>query len=246
MPHLVAALLLPFLIAAGPVGEGEEVDYSTAIAGRLVDADGRPVAGATAGTNHQVMEGAVPTPVDGMVSDFTGAFSGTINVYRYPVTLVAYGDDGALAGWAQVEEDDIGDVVIELRPAMTVRATITRDELEAPLTFAGVSFTVAQAARVSTHLQAEGEVELVLPRGDLSWTLYDDYFSMVNGQRALEPEQFVVDLGALDIPAHFLAKNVGKVLPDWTVSASRNVPLDQSSLAAHRGKWLLIEFWGFW
>ena len=70
--------------------------------------------------------------------------------------------------------------------------------------------------------------------------------SMATGSRLPEEHATELALGTIDLPAAFLAKQVGEVLPDGTVSDVRGLSMDESSLSAQRGKWLLIEFWGFW
>jgi len=44
--------------------------------------------------------------------------------------------------------------------------------------------------------------------------------------------------------SHLLATSIGKVLPDWTVTEARNAKQDVK-LADFKGKWVLLEFWGF-
>jgi hypothetical protein len=41
-----------------------------------------------------------------------------------------------------------------------------------------------------------------------------------------------------------LSNSVGKTLPDWTVTDVRNAKKDVK-LADFKGKWVLLEFWGF-
>lgn len=242
----LAALLLVPLLLANAFAQEQEDDYSAHLAGRVVDADGRPVAGASVGLNWSSVGGPVPETSGAITSGDDGTFSGTTDVYGYPARVAAYSADGALAGFTSVAEGQTGDVLITLRPSLTVTLRVTRTGLEEPLPYAGVNLTVAGGMDLSAQLQGTDALELVVPHGDLSWFVYDDWFSTVKGERAVEPDEFAVDLGALDIPPAFLARHVGKVLPEWTVTDARNLLLDQATLAAHRGKWLLIEFWGFW
>jgi alkyl hydroperoxide reductase subunit AhpC len=41
-----------------------------------------------------------------------------------------------------------------------------------------------------------------------------------------------------------LADSIGKALPDWTVTDAQNAKKDVK-LADFKGKWVLLEFWGF-
>jgi hypothetical protein len=44
--------------------------------------------------------------------------------------------------------------------------------------------------------------------------------------------------------ANALASSIGKGLPDWMVTDTRNANKD-IKLADFKGKWVLVEFWGF-
>ena len=54
-----------------------------------------------------------------------------------------------------------------------------------------------------------------------------------------------LDLGTLDLPATFLARHKGKELPNWKLADARGVKKDVT-LADYRGKWVLVDFWGYW
>ena len=245
MVSSLAAWLVPLCLAACPAGD--EDDGSVPVSGRIVDAAGQPVAGATAGTDWGFDRRRPPYAYAGLEADDEGHFSGSIAAHGFPVTLEAYSEDGELAGFTRIEDaDGTRDVRIVLQPSVRLVGEVTRSGLEEPLTSAQLMVIVDGVARFNAVVWGGSAFEVRVPRGDLSWTLYDDWFSMVKGEHALEPDEVEVDIGRVDIPAAFLAKHVGKQLPEWTVSASRGVPLDESSLEAHRGKWLLIEFWGYW
>jgi hypothetical protein len=55
----------------------------------------------------------------------------------------------------------------------------------------------------------------------------------------------VLDLGALDLKASPIGRHTGKAPPPWHVTAAQGVsrgvqPTD------YLGRWLLMEFWGYW
>ena len=63
----------------------------------------------------------------------------------------------------------------------------------------------------------------------------------------MEPEhgKLDLDMGVLEMEATFLAVHYGKPLPPWTVSDARGARTS-TQIADFKGKWLLVEFWGFW
>jgi len=60
--------------------------------------------------------------------------------------------------------------------------------------------------------------------------------------RADQPE---LDLKTIDVPATVIARHKGKAPPAWKVTDARGVKKDVT-LADFKGKWVLVEFWGFW
>ena len=245
MKRLIFLWLLPLcLCAAAPEGED---DYTAAMAGRVVDEAGAPVVGASVSTTWSARRQGNPLPLaqEGLVTDENGLFSGELFAWRFPSTITAYSADGSLAAMAQVEEDGAETIELVLRPTVRVSATVTSEELGETPDGAFVSLSIDSHDIVSLDLP-DGTFDLLLPQGELSWMVYDTWFSMANGEQTLSADSPVVELGVIDLPVAFLAKHVGRTLPEWTVSASRGVPLDGSGLEAHRGKWLLIEFWGYW
>jgi hypothetical protein len=55
----------------------------------------------------------------------------------------------------------------------------------------------------------------------------------------------VIGAASADEPKNSAPDNsAGKSLPDWTVTDARNAKKDVK-LADFKGKWVLLEFWGF-
>jgi thiol-disulfide isomerase/thioredoxin len=61
----------------------------------------------------------------------------------------------------------------------------------------------------------------------------------------LAPDRPDLDLGAIELPASVIAQNRGKVPPAWSVADARGAKKDVT-LADYRGKWVLVDFWGYW
>jgi len=54
-----------------------------------------------------------------------------------------------------------------------------------------------------------------------------------------------VAMGTIDMPATVIAKHVGKAPPEWNVTDARGVA-KTVKISDFKGKWVMIEFWGFW
>ena len=54
-----------------------------------------------------------------------------------------------------------------------------------------------------------------------------------------------ISLGQIDVPGTVIAMHVGKVPPAWNVTDARGLS-KTITLADLKGKWVVIEFWGFW
>jgi hypothetical protein len=53
------------------------------------------------------------------------------------------------------------------------------------------------------------------------------------------------DLGTADMKATPIAKLKGKPFPEWEIADARGVKADVK-LSDYKGKWVYIEFWGYW
>jgi hypothetical protein len=53
------------------------------------------------------------------------------------------------------------------------------------------------------------------------------------------------DLGTIDMKASKIARLKGKLAPEWVVTDARGVKADVK-LADYKGKWVYLEFWGYW
>ena len=61
----------------------------------------------------------------------------------------------------------------------------------------------------------------------------------------LPKSEVVVDLGRIQVEATVISQFYDKEPPALTVTDARGLPKDVS-LEDFRGKWTLVEIWGFW
>lgn len=242
MRILLALCLLPVLAQSE---EGERL-----VAGVVLDQEGRPLAGAEVAkgwvfrTDGRQHTGAYAQ------TDTRGAFRIVVPAGKDMPTLVAYSKDESLAGVVQVSGDDAEHVVIRMAPAVKaeirVRTARNGPVPEGPqatwfacLGHERLGPVVAQAVNWN------GPLKCVLPLGKYDWIVSDLDSVMRRGKADLSRKGSSVMLDVI-LPPSFVARHLGKRLPEWTVTEARGVPLDAASLASFRGKWTFIEFWAFW
>jgi hypothetical protein len=139
-----------------------------------------------------------------------------------------------------------GQVLLSLTPAFRVRGRFTCKALggKPEWTMVYVS-TFDGKTRVAQCDSTDAEFSLLLPDG--AWSLYMYGTDIRSVDRVVEPRKgkLDLDLGAVEMEATFLALHYGKPLPPWTVSDARGAK-PSVQLSDYRGKWVLVEFWGFW
>ena len=84
-----------------------------------------------------------------------------------------------------------------------------------------------------------------LPPGDYQLRTVSREYEPVAKTISLKPNALDVDLGTIDVPIDFITKHKGKTLPPWHVTDARGVSKDVK-LSDFKGKWVLLEFWGYW
>jgi hypothetical protein len=125
-----------------------------------------------------------------------------------------------------------------------VRGEITSKELGA-VEGAFVSVFHSKATLALVGITGGGTFSLRLPPGDYRFTLRATDCVAASKTATVAADAKEVDLGATDLAPTVLARLYGKAPPEWTVSDARGV--DKTlKLADLKGKWVLIEFWGYW
>lgn len=217
----------------------------TPVSGRVVDEQGNPVADVRVAPNW-IFAGGEANPYGEFEVGDDGTFRAEHEFYARPAAFVAYDDDLERAGIAVVQPDAAEDVVITIHPAVRVHARVTCDDLGGKAGWANSYWSVGQARAVSSAINNAGTLDLVLPRADWSYFTYGGDVKTLNGELDLTRPDASGDLGTIDLEANYIALNVGRRLEDWTVSDARNIDLASAQISKLRGRWVLVEFWGFW
>ncbi len=241
--HLGTALATCTLLAAGGVASAADVTLH----GTVVDENGAPVAGATVATSWQHAEKGLNAR-SGVTTDTEGKFSLSVTTRGASSALMAV-DEGRLRGAvAIVQTDDAGSAVtLRIQPLVRVKARFHCDFFGGPPARTSVYAMVGkQRARVVYTSTEDGTIEFALPPGEYTlWILGTDVNSKLVKQE-ITAGRDEVDIGTVDLSAKTFAMHYGKEPPEvWSITETRGVDAGVQ-LADFRGKWVLLEFWGFW
>jgi thiol-disulfide isomerase/thioredoxin len=233
------------LLAAGPTAAQ---NTGVKLTGQVTDSEGRPVAGANVADMWQVRED------NGEQAGFRSATTGADG--RFTVSVDFYGRDRALmaldsartsGGSVVVHPADAKkEVEIRLGPLTRVHGKFESQDLGRAVPWTNVYINLLPGKlRLLQNSSRKAEFSLVLPAGEYEMHAYGSDVKGINKPLTIKPGDRDQDLGTLNLPATFLARHQGKQLPDWKIVDARGVKKDVT-LADYRGKWVLVDFWGYW
>lgn len=233
--------LVLFLLAGAVMAEESRFD----VAGVVVDESDRPRSGVRVATFWSYEDGK-PAPHEPLVTDAEGRFSGTIKTWRDYIYLTAYSADTKLAGQIGLGINETKkDLRIILRPSVRIHGTIVSPALGRKPPWTNVYVQQGDTPFLSQGSD-EARIDFRVPLGVFALYAYGADIESVNKLVAVTGEKPAIDLGAVSIRAGFLALHQGKRLPAWKVTEVRGLQLDKTAVENFKGKWLLVEFWGFW
>ncbi|MFO0984352.1 MAG: hypothetical protein U1E76_21945 [Planctomycetota bacterium] len=222
------------------------------LAGHVVDG-GDPVPEADVAAYWFLRTGE-SKPRHGACTDADGRFEVKVALYDTdrPQALLALDARRERAGLVRWRPDTDTPLTIELGPAIRVHGTLSLDGKMPPPSFTSyVSMRVLPEQIVIATDCQHGSFDFLLPAGRYR---FDGYGGDVVGgwdtesaKRDLElaDDQRDVDLGSISLPLPATANAVGKPAPALTITDARGVD-KRLALSDFKGKWVLIEFWGFW
>jgi hypothetical protein len=126
-----------------------------------------------------------------------------------------------------------------------VRGEITSKNHGTHIDRYSMSIALTQAGRALVHVRCRGTFSLQLPPGDYQLSYRAPDCIAAKGSASVTAGATELDLGTTDLEPTMLSQLSGKAPPEWSVSDARGVSRSVK-LADYRGKWVLLEFWGFW
>lgn len=252
---LLGASVVLLLSAMQEQAESQSTtDSRSAIAGTVADEKGRPVHGAVI-SNFWLYPSSPgqPIPHDDplagalhAVSDNEGRFELVFPAGREPALLFAMDARRRRGGVVKVNPDGPIDIVV--RSLVSVRGRCASSELAGlPRDIGGAVMHASGRQIIDWRVNpGTGAFELPLPPGDYRLLVMSTEARTWKKDIAVPADKTTLDLRLIDLVPSILARHYGKPPPAaWKVTATRGVERSVE-LADFRGKWVLLEFWGFW
>ena len=167
--------------------------------------------------------------------------------YSDQFVVLGYTKDRQLGGLIVVEsQNDETEVGLELKPTTTVTASYTCSETDSIPSWTNTIISIKKVPGYFFELRTtDGHVEFQLPPG--KWEMHAYGSDIVDRKSQFETslEQPKLEMGEIDFKATPMAILKGKPAPKLELVGARGLP-DDFQLADLKGKWVLIEFWGYW
>jgi hypothetical protein len=235
----IAAVALG-LSASLAVSAQEEVQ----IAGKVVDTAGKPVAGVEIATFWTVVKDKMQ-PNQGVATTAEGKFKLTFTSYGQSQGLLALDKVRTRGALLIVEPKDASKPVeIKLAPLVHVHGKFYCKELNKRPSWTNVYVGSGQA-RFLMCSSNEAAFSFRVPPGTYQFWGYGTDIQNVKKDLTLQADQKELDLQTIDMAATIIARHKGKAPPAWHVTDGRGVKKDVK-LSDFKGKWVFVEFWGFW
>lgn len=224
--------------------------------GVVLDRQGAPVS-ATLGESWGVHAGYMQ-PWSGFETETDGRFRGSVEVHdlERDLALLAFDrkrEHGALAFWNPKEVEK--PLELRLEPAIRVHGSYVIAQGGTPSwtnTYVYVQRATQREGelasrqfRIAECQAQDGRFEFRLPPGQYRLEGYGTSTTDVEIDLELASDRLDVDLGVIELPQTIIARNVGKEALPWHVTDARGLSKDVE-LSDFRGKWVLLEFWGWW
>jgi hypothetical protein len=244
--------LLTFLSLAFACPTGFADTFAVTL--KAVDADRRPVARADVDLFWLVKDGAMTAAAQKpIVTDAAGKALLMVDrllmvdLLKQKQAVLVLSADRTRGGIVGLSKDDNGkELTVTLAPTVRVKAKLECKELN------------FKPERAETRVTAEGfemyfaedrskspGFEFVLPAGKYLFHSWAQDGLIAERTATVTADRPVYDLGTLDMKASKIAKLKGKKAPDWVITDARGVKADVK-LADYKGKWVYLEFWGYW
>ncbi len=237
----VAALVCSFMPS---LARGETVT----VRGRVVDEMGKPAGGVEVASFWNRDPEGQWKAYGSNKTDQAGRFTLECELQSRDQALLAIDPGHKLGGLAtvQVKQPD-KELQINLSPLVEVRGQFTCTESGQAPGWANVYMSIMPGGlRIVACGTSDSKFSLRLPAGLYQFHGYGSFTDYVGVKKEVTLEAGRdLDMGAVDLKQTPIARSYGKSLPAWHVTAARDLKQDVT-IADFKGKWVVVEFWGFW
>jgi hypothetical protein len=215
---------------------------------KVVDSRNHPVAKVRAASFWDVKGGRMSPYADhGCVSDAAGkAVLRMENAGAKQAVLVLSADQKAGELIGVCKDDDGKELTVRLGPTIRVKGRLDCTELNHQPEWVNTTVSAEGCAGYfAQDISKAAALEFVLPAGKYSLRTYGSDVDDLRQTVILTTDHPECDLGTLDLKVNTLAKLKGKVAPDLIITEARGVK-PTVKLRDFKGKWVYLEFWGYW
>lgn len=214
------------------------------VTGRVVDSAGKPVAGADVAMYWDAV-GNKMVPYQGAITNAEGRFTFAVTFPGRKQKLMVQDKERKTGALVWLEEKSAGKPVeIKLAPLIHVHGRISLPKAVQRPSYKSLSVSAETALVIRCSLR-DAPFSFRLPPGDYRLRALAQGCEVAEKKLSLKTDTADVDLGAIDIFASTITKHKGKAPPPWHVTDARGVKKDVK-LSDFKGKWVLLEFWGYW
>jgi len=220
--------------------------YSVTI--KVLGNDDQPVVGAEASLFWQVSSGAMKSiSKESGRTDANGKTVLRMDDRNEMRPVLVFSADRKLGGVVGVSKTNEGkELTVTLVPTVRARGRLVSTELNSKPEWANTMVTPdGFRSRFAQDMGNSAEFNFVLPAGKYSFNSYGSDVENKTQTVTLVAESPEHDFGTIDLKATAIARLKGKPAPAWEIAAARGVK-PTAKLSDYKGKWVFLEFWGFW
>ncbi len=223
---------------------------------KVKDAAGKPVENATVATGWNFGSGQVAPSEHGAVGTTGAGGTATLKVAATrPMGLIAFDAKRENAGRVWFDPKGPGTLSITLAPVVRVFAEVRIKDWNGAFPPGSLNFTMVgdetgvdgkKATSFAGWAQMAERTLLVLPAGDYAFFMFspDTTSYSTKATLKLKPgERRTLD--PIEVEMTLLTKSYGKPALPIKVTDARGIA-KPFNLADYKGKWVVLEFWGFW
>lgn len=237
-----SALICVLAVSFAAISSAQDQIPQVKLRGSVKTLLGVPVQGARV-SNHWSVSSGKATSLGQITTTIDGKFEGAFEIYSFPTALTVIDYEKNFGGSVVVTEaGSRHDIEIEVGPLSTVAFELAFDG-ERPEWMGMYAWSSAERLQV-VFSEDTFSGEIKLPTGSYQLYIYSEITEPYKADITLKAGQRL-DLGSIDVKLTGLGKSFGKKALPLTFAEARGVKPD-FTLDDLKGKWVLLEFWGFW